>query len=83
MIRSAKTGNPSFRGHLSLLEVAHARSDRTYYTLQFETRSLTEDKCEITKIDHIPDSLKEKISEATVEEQTSVVEGISTIIEDI
>jgi hypothetical protein len=83
VIRSAKTGNPRFRGHLSLLEVAHARSDRTYYTLQFETRSLTEDKCEITKIEHIPDSLKEKISEATVEEQTSVVEGISTIIEDI
>lgn len=83
VIRSAKTGNPRFRGHLSLLEVAHARSDRTYYTLQFETRSLTEDKCEITKIDHIPDSLSLRLSQAAVEEQTNAVESISTIINDI
>ena len=83
VIRSAKTGNPRFRGHLSLLEVAHARSDRTYYTLQFETRSLTEDKCEITKIEHIPDSLKEAINQATVEEQTRAVDSALTIAEDI
>jgi hypothetical protein len=83
VIRSAKTGNPRFRGHLSLLEVAHARSDRTYYTLQFETRSLTEDKCEITKIEHIPASLSLRLSQAAVEEQTSAVESISTIINDI
>jgi len=83
VIRSAKTGNPRFRGHLSLLEVAHARSDRTYYTLQFETRSLTEDKCEITKIDHIPDSLKERLSQVAVEEQTVAVESIRTITDDI
>jgi hypothetical protein len=83
VIRSAKTGNPRFRGHLSLLEVAHARSDRTYYTLQFETRSLTEDKCEITKIEHIPASLKEAISRTTVEEQNSAVDSALAIIEDI
>lgn len=83
VIRSAKTGNPRFRGHLSLLEVAHARSDRTYYTLQFETRSLTEDKCEITKIEHIPDSVKERLSQVAVEEQASAVESISTITNDI
>jgi hypothetical protein len=83
VIRSAKTGNPRFRGHLSLLEVAHARSDRTYYTLQFETRSLTEDKCEITKIDHIPDSLSLRLSQVAVEEQASAVESISTITNDI
>ena len=83
VIRSAKTGNPRFRGHLSLLEVAHARSDRTYYTLQFETRSLTEDKCEITKIEHIPDSLRERLSQAAVEEQANAVEGISAITNDI
>lgn len=83
VIRSAKTGNPRFRGHLSLLEVAHARSDRTYYTLQFETRSLTEDKCEITKIEHIPASLKEAINQATVEEQASAVDSALAIAEDI
>lgn len=83
VIRSAKTGNPRFRGHLSLLEVAHARSDRTYYTLQFETRSLTEDKCEITKIEHIPDSLSLKLSQVAVEEQASAVKSISTITNDI
>ena len=83
VIRSAKTGNPRFRGHLSLLEVAHARSDRTYYTLQFETRSLTEDKCEITKIEHIPASLKEKIDQATVEEEASAADSAMAIIEDI
>ena len=83
VIRSAKTGNPRFRGHLSLLEVAHARSDRTYYTLQFETRSLTEDKCEITKIEHIPASLKEAISRTTVEEQNSAVDSALAIIGDI
>jgi len=83
VIRSAKTGNPRFRGHLSLLEVAHARSDRTYYTLQFETRSLTEDKCEITKIEHIPASLKEAISRTTVEEQNSAVDSALAIIDDI
>ncbi len=83
VIRSAKTGNPRFRGHLSLLEVAHARSDRTYYTLQFETRSLTEDKCEITKIEHIPASLKEAISRTTVEEQANAVDSALAIVEDI
>lgn len=83
VIRSAKTGNPRFRGHLSLLEVAHARSDRTYYTLQFETRSLTEDKCEITKIEHIPDSLKERLSQVAVEEQASAVDSARAIAEDI
>jgi hypothetical protein len=83
VIRSAKTGNPRFRGHLSLLEVAHARSDRTYYTLQFETRSLTEDKCEITKIEHIPASLKEAITQSTSEEQNSAVDSALAIIEDI
>ena len=83
VIRSAKTGNPRFRGHLSLLEVAHARSDRTYYTLQFETRSLTEDKCEITKIEHIPASLKEAINHATVEEQDNARNVALAIIEDI
>jgi hypothetical protein len=83
VIRSAKTGNPRFRGHLSLLEVAHARSDRTYYTLQFETRSLTEDKCEITKIEHIPASLKEAISRTTVEEEASAADSAMAIIEDI
>lgn len=83
VIRSAKTGNPRFRGHLSLLEVAHARSDRTYYTLQFETRSLTEDKCEITKIEHIPASLKEPISRTTEEELSSEVDGALAIIDDI
>lgn len=83
VIRSAKTGNPRFRGHLSLLEVAHARSDRTYYTLQFETRSLTEDKCEITKIEHIPASLKEPINQATVEEQARAVDSALAIAEDI
>ena len=83
VIRSAKTGNPRFRGHLSLLEVAHARSDRTYYTLQFETRSLTEDKCEITKIEHIPDSLKEAINQATVEEQARAADSALAIAEDI
>ncbi len=82
VIRSAKTGNPRFRGHLSLLEVAHARSDRTYYTLQFETRSLTEDKCEITKIEHIPASLKEAISRTTVEEQASAADD-RAITDDI
>lgn len=83
VIRSAKTGNPRFRGHLSLLEVAHARSDRTYYTLQFETRSLTEDKCEITKIEHIPASLKEARNQATVEEQARAVDSALAIAEDI
>jgi hypothetical protein len=83
VIRSAKTGNPRFRGHLSLLEVAHARSDRTYYTLQFETRSLTEDKCEITKIEHIPASLKEAIKQATVEEQNNARNAALAIAEDI
>lgn len=83
VIRSAKTGNPRFRGHLSLLEVAHARSDRTYYTLQFETRSLTEDKCEITKIEHIPDSLSLRLSQVAEEEQASAVESISAITDDI
>jgi len=83
VIRSAKTGNPRFRGHLSLLEVAHARSDRTYYTLQFETRSLTEDKCEITKIEHIPASLKEAITQSTSEELSSEVDGALAIINDI
>lgn len=82
VIRSAKTGNPRFRGHLSLLEVAHARSDRTYYTLQFETRSLTEDKCEITKIDHIPASLREDIDQATEEEDASAA-GDKAITDDI
>jgi hypothetical protein len=83
VIRSAKTGNPRFRGHLSLLEVAHARSDRTYYTLQFETRSLTEDKCEITKIEHIPASLKEAISRTTEEEQDNARNVALAIIDDI
>jgi hypothetical protein len=83
VIRSAKTGNPRFRGHLSLLEVAHARSDRTYYTLQFETRSLMEDKCEITKIEHIPASLKEAITQSTSEELSSEVDGALAIINDI
>lgn len=83
VIRSAKTGNPRFRGHLSLLEVAHARSDRTYYTLQFETRSLTEDKCEITKIEHIPASLKEAITQSTSEELSTEVDGALNMAEDI
>ena len=82
VIRSAKTGNPRFRGHLSLLEVAHARSDRTYYTLQFETRSLTEDKCEITKIEHIPASLQEAINQATAVEQASAADD-RAITDDI
>lgn len=83
VIRSAKTGNPRFRGHLSLLEVAHARSDRTYYTLQFETRSLTEDKCEITKIEHIPASLKEAITQSTSEELSTEVDGALNMADDI
>jgi hypothetical protein len=42
-----------------------------------------EDKCEITKIEHIPASLKEAITQSTSEELSSEVDGALAIINDI
>lgn len=61
--------NMVFTGYLKTIETYLSRSNRNYYTIQFEVDKLiSEEECTAVKIDYIPESIKEDIKAANSKE---------------